>query len=141
MTARGVSDRGATVPGVAKDGWEFWKVTTANGAPAWLALTRPGARAVIDREKVWTLLPKARVFIANWFVTEDFVHQDGAWTYENIDVDEARELVADIPDPTAEDLNRITRPERALTLEQIDRHAVLKVLGQRAEGVLQPRRK
>ncbi|SNV57053.1 Uncharacterised protein [Mycolicibacter terrae] len=111
-------------------------MTTVGGELAWLALTRPGARAVIDREKVWTLLPKVRVFIANWFVTEDFVHQDGLWIYENIDVDEARGLVVDVPDPTAELMSRITRPERVLTLEQIDRHPVLKVLGDRANGVL-----
>lgn len=130
-----------TVRSMATDGWEFWKVTTTDGELAWLALTRPGARAVIDREKVWTLLPKLRVFIANWFVTEDFVQQAGVWSYENIDVYDARDLVADVPDTTAEDLKRITRPERVLTVGQIDRHPVLKVLGPRAENALQTRRK
>lgn len=128
------------VPGVAQNGWEFWKVTTAGGELAWLALTRPGARAVIDREKVWTLLPKLRVFIANWFVTEDFVGQDGLWAYESIDAADARALVADVPDPSKEELSRITRPERVLTLDQVDRHPVLRVLGARADGVLQARR-
>lgn len=133
-------DPGATVPGMAKDGWEFWKVTAAGGELAWLALTRPAARAAIDRKKVWTLVPKLRVFIANWFVTEDFVQQAGVWSYENIDVDEARDVVADVPEPTAEHLKRITRPERVLTVDQIDRHPVLKVLGQRADGMLGRRR-
>ncbi|MGB3287484.1 hypothetical protein [Mycolicibacter algericus] len=106
---------------MAKDGWEFWKVTTASGELAWLALTRPGSRAVIDRQKVWTLVPKLRVFIANWFVTDDFLRQDGPWAYENIDADEARDLVGDVPNPTAEDLRRITRPERVLTLDESSR--------------------
>ncbi|OBG06230.1 hypothetical protein [Mycolicibacter sinensis] len=70
---------------MAKDGWEIWKVMTAGGELEWLGLTRPGARAVIDREKVWTLVPKLRVFIANWFITEDFVHQEGPWVYENVE--------------------------------------------------------
>jgi len=135
-----MSDTPDTVPGMATGGWEFWKVTTTDGDLAWLALTRPGARAVIDREKVWTLLPKLRAFVANWFVTEDFVQQAGTWSYENIDVYAARDLVGEVPEPAADDLMRITRPERMLTVAQVDRHSVLKVLGERAHGALRARR-
>jgi hypothetical protein len=35
---------------------------------------------------------------------------------------------------------RITRPERMLTVAQVDRHSVLKVLGERAHGALRARR-
>jgi hypothetical protein len=35
------------------------------------------------------------------------------------------------------DLDRIVRPERCLTLDQIDRHPVLKVMGKRADEALE----
>jgi hypothetical protein len=53
-------------------GWEFRRLNrTDDGSLRWLAITRPDARARIDRQKVWTLIPDRRLFIANWFVTED----------------------------------------------------------------------
>lgn len=62
-----------TVRSMATDGWEFWKVTTADDKLLASADTSRRAGAVIDREKSWTRLPKLRGFIANWFVTENFV--------------------------------------------------------------------
>lgn len=127
---------------MAKDGWEFWLVTrSVDGEFVWMAVTRPGARALIDRKKVWTLVPGASAFIANWFVTEDYLREDGAglWEFENIDSYEAREIVLETPQPSAEDLTRLTRPESTLTLDQIDRHHVSKLLGTRVADQLAAR--
>ncbi|WP_152538101.1 hypothetical protein [Williamsia sp. D3] len=75
---------------MANAGWEFWKLTRVDDERVeWLAVTRPGARAVIDQHKVWTLVPGRGVFIANWFVTQDHHREDGnTWIHENIDVRE-----------------------------------------------------
>ena len=119
---------------MAKDGWEFWRVTrVADDGLEWLAVTRPGARSVIDREKVWTLVPASSAFVANWFVTQDHRREggEGVWTYENIDTDEAREVALDVPDPSDSYMTRLTRPESSFTLDQIDRHPVDKILGKR----------
>ncbi|MGV9748329.1 hypothetical protein ACWDTG_26000 [Rhodococcus zopfii] len=119
---------------MSKDGWEFWRVTRASdGVLAWLAVTRPGARAVVDRQKVWTLLPNSLVFIANWLVTEDFRRDDDAsiWEYENIDSGEAHEVALEVPQPSADEIARLTRPESCLTLNQIDRHPLNRLLGKR----------
>jgi hypothetical protein len=120
----------------------FWKLATVDdGELAWLALTRPDARAAIDRRKVWTLIPQLRVFLANWFATVDRERTDqGEWVHTIIDIDEARDLVGDVPEPTAEDMRRITRPQAVLTLDQIDRYPVAAVLGKRADDVLKGRR-
>lgn len=127
---------------MTKDGWEFWRVAgEADEALAWLAVTRPGARSVIDRQKVWTLVPNRSVFIANWFVTEDHWREDGEgiWAYENIDVEEARTVALEVPDPSDSDMSRLTRPESSFTLDQIDRHPVDKLLGKRVAGELATR--
>lgn len=123
-------------------GWEFWKLTRVDDERVeWLAVTRPGARAVIDQHKVWTLVPGRGVFIANWFVTQDHHREDAhTWVHENIDVEDARELAVELGDPAAEDMARLTRPEAELTLDQIDRHPVDKLLGKRVAAALISRR-
>lgn len=128
---------------MAADGWEFWQLTrAADGTLAWLAATRPDARSVIDRQKVWTLIPLRLVFIANWIVTEDHWREaEGAlWLHEPLDVVEAREVAIGVPQPTADDLARISRPEGRLTLDQIDRFPVEKLLGKRVAAALAARR-
>lgn len=131
----------ATRP-LAHNGRVFWKLTDADsGALAWLAFTRPDARSALARRKVWTLIPYLQEFLANWFVSVDYELTDqGQWTYTNIDVYEARELALLVPQPTAGDMKRITRPEAVLTLDDIDRHKVTTVLGKGAAQVLRTRR-
>jgi len=113
------------------NGRAFWKLTdTDSGALAWLAFTRPDARSALARRKVWTLIPYLQVFMANWFVSVDHERTDQyQWIHTNIDVYEARELALLVPQPQAEDIKRITRPEAVLTFDDIDRHKVTTVLG------------
>jgi hypothetical protein len=112
-------------------GWQFWRLTT-DGDLAWLAVTRPSSRAVIDRKKVWTLDPRRRVFIANWFVTADhWIDIGSQWLHEFIDIDAAREIALQVPEPSDADLHRLTRPEAYFTVDQIDRHRVDTLLGMR----------
>jgi hypothetical protein len=120
-------------------GWEFWRLDrTDDDSLQWLAITRPEARATIDRFKVWTLIPSRRLFLANWFVTEDHRSEGGPgiWVHENIDIEEAREVAVAVPDVSSEDMARLTRPERCLTLDQLDRHPVDKILGTRVAQAL-----
>lgn len=124
------------------NGWEYWRVTRATDDKLeWLAVTRPDSRAVVDRKKVWTLVPASSAFIANWFVTTDLWQDDGegVWAYENIDAADARSVALEVPDPTPADMARLTRPESTLTLDQIDRHSVDKLLGKRVAGELAAR--
>lgn len=127
---------------LAHNGRAFWKLTDANsGALAWLAFTRPDARSPLARRKVWTLVPYLQVFIANWFVSADHKLTDQSqWIHTNIDVDEARELALLVPQPHAEDVKRITRPEAVLTLDDIDRHTVTTVLGKGTAQAIKVRR-
>lgn len=75
-------------------GWEFWRLDTVDGGElAWLGITRPGARSPIDRTKVWTLVPALRMFIANWFVTEDHARGSGLWIHDNIHISEGQSPV------------------------------------------------
>lgn len=121
-------------------GWEFSRLDTVDGGElAWLGVTRPGARSAVDRTKVWTLVPTLRMFIANWFVTEDHARESGLWVHDNIHIGEAYELVGEVPEVSKEDLDRIVRPEGCLTLDQLDRHPVLKVMGKRADEALKRR--
>lgn len=120
-------------------GWEYWRLNRIDDdSLQWLAISRPEARAVIDRSKVWTLIPDRRLFVANWFVTEDHhrQQQSGTWVHENIDIDEAREIALELPPVSAEDLARIMRPERCLTLDQLDRYPADKILGVRVARCL-----
>lgn len=121
----------ATRP-LAHNGRAFWKLTDADsGALAWLAFTRPDARSALARRKVWTLIPHLQEFMANWFVSVDRERTDQSrWIHTNIDLYEARELALLVPQPQAEDVKRITRPEAVLTLDDIDRYKVTTVLGQ-----------
>lgn len=74
---------------------------------------------------VWTLNPNRRLFLlANSVVTEENHRGDVAriWIHENIDIEEARQVAVAVPQVSSEDLDRILRPERCLTLDQIDRY-------------------
>ncbi|STZ88859.1 Uncharacterised protein [Mycolicibacterium fortuitum] len=122
-----------------RQGWEYWRLNRIDDdSLQWLAISRPEARAVIDRSKVWTLIPDRRLFVANWFVTEDHLRQQepGIWIHENIDIDEARDIAVELPPVSAEDLARIMRPERCLTLDQLDRYPADKILGARVARLL-----
>ncbi|WP_234801762.1 hypothetical protein [Mycolicibacterium conceptionense] len=103
-----------------------------------MAISLPAARAAVDRSKVWTLIPNRQLFVANWFVTEDHHRQQepGIWIHENIDIDEAREVALEVPPVSADDLARIMRPERGLTLDQLDRYPADKILGARVTRLL-----
>lgn len=127
---------------LAHNGRAFWKLTEADsGALAWLAFTRPDARSPLARRKVWTLIPHLQVFIANWFASVDRECTDQSqWIHTNIDVHEARELALLVPQPHAEDVKRITRPEAVLTLDDIDRHNVATVLGKGTAQAMKARR-
>ena len=127
---------------MAVDGWQFWETTRVSGGElAWLGVTRPGARSAIDRQKVWTLMANRRLFIANWFVTADHMREEGGlWVHENIDITKARDIILDVPQPSQADVDRITRPEACLRLDQIDRFTVEKVMGNRAALPLENRR-
>ncbi len=127
---------------LAHNGRAFWKLTDADsGALAWLAFTRPDARSALDRRKVWTLIPNLQLFIANWFVSADRERTDQSqWLYTHIDVWEARELALLVPQPQAEDVKRITRPEAVLTLNDVDRHNVTTVLGKGTAQAMKARR-
>lgn len=127
---------------MTSEGWEFWRVTRAtDGALEWLAATRPGGHGAVGRQKVWTLIPHLRAFIANWYVTQDHWSEDDetVWVHEQIDVVEARAVALEVPAPSAADVVRLTRPEACLTLDQIDRHTAEKVLGKRAAAALTAR--
>ncbi|OBG56580.1 hypothetical protein A5669_15765 [Mycolicibacterium fortuitum] len=122
-----------------RQGWEYWRLNRIDDdSLQWLAISLPTARAVIDRSKVWTLIPDRRLFVANWFVTEDHLRQQepGIWIHENIDIDEAREIALELPPVSAEDLARIMRPERCLTVDQLDRYPADKILGARVARLL-----
>lgn len=54
----------------------------------------------------------------------------------DIEIAEARELLKELPDVSPEDLARITRPKRILTLDQIDRITVLNVIGKNSDAAL-----
>ena len=127
---------------LAHNGRAFWKLTDADsGALAWLAFTRPDARSALARRKVWTLIPQLQVFMANWFVSVDHELADqNEWIHANIDVYEARELALLVPQPTAGDIKRITRPKSVLTLDDIDRHKVTTVLGKGTAQAMKARR-
>ncbi len=127
---------------MAKDGWEFWRLTRVGGTTVdWLAATRPEARALVDQRKVWTLIPNRSTFLANWFVTEDHHRaSDFVWTHENIDIVEARQVAVEVPNVSADDLKRMMSPTAEFTLEQIDRYPVEKLLGKRVATTLSDRR-
>ena len=140
--AREIGQSIAATRPLAHNGRAFWKLTDADSeALAWLAFTRPDARSALARRKVWTLIPYLQVFMANWFVSVDHELTDQSqWIHTNIDVYEARELALLVPQPTAGDMKRITRPEAVLTLDDIDRHKVTTVLGKGTAQAMKARR-
>jgi hypothetical protein len=74
-------------------------------------------------------------------VTLDHHQEDQhLWLHENIDVEEAREIALNLPNPTQDDFARITRPEAEITLDQIDRFPVEQLLGKRVAASLRTRR-
>lgn len=123
-------------------GRAFWKLTEVDsGELAWLAFSRPDARSAFARRKVWTLIPHLQEFMANWFVSVDHeLTEQSQWIHTNIDVYEARDLALEVPQPTAVDIKRITRPEAVLTLHDIDRYKVTTVLGQGTARAMKARR-
>lgn len=127
---------------LAHNGRAFWKLTDAGtGALAWLAFTRPGARSALAGRKVWTLIPYLQEFIANWFVSIDReLTEQSQWIHTNFDVYEARELALLVPQPHADEIKRITRPEAVLTLDDINRHKVTTVLGKGTAQAMKARR-
>lgn len=133
---------GRTPKVLLHNGRAFWKLTEPDsGALAWLAFTRPNARSALDRRKVWTLVPHLQEFLANWFVTVDHeLIEQNRWVHTNIDIYEARELALLVPQPSVEDIKRITRPEAVLTLNDIDRHKVSTVFGNSTAQALKARR-
>lgn len=140
--ARETGERIAVTRPLAHNGRVFWKLTDADSeALAWLAFTRPDARSALARRKVWTLVPHLQEFLANWFVSVDHERTDQSqWIHTNIDVDEARDLALLVPQPQAEDIKRITRPEAVLTIDDIDRLKVTTVLGRGTAQALRTRR-
>ena len=140
--ARAIGQSIAATRPLAHNGRAFWKLTDADsGALAWLAFTRPDARSTLVRRKVSTLIPYLQVFMANWFVSVDHeLAEQSQWIHTNIDVYEARELALLVPQPTAGDMKRITRPEAVLTLDDIDRHKVTTVLGKGTAQAMKARR-
>ncbi|MFD9829019.1 hypothetical protein ACFWXB_16225 [Tsukamurella tyrosinosolvens] len=125
---------------MAPTAWQFWEIVEDGGELRWLGITRPAARTEVERATVWTLIPRTRVFIANWFVSEAWSTEDSGLVFENIDAEYARTVALEVPEPSAEDLSRITRPERLLTLDQVNTHTLLKVLGKKVDFALQKRR-
>lgn len=124
-----------------RQGWECWRLNRFDDdSLQWLAISRPEARASIDRSKLWMLIPNRRISLANWIVAEDHHRQNepGIWTHENIDIDidEAREVALEVPQVAAEELTRILHPERCLTLDQLDRYPADKILGARVANAL-----
>lgn len=120
--------------------WQFWEITDAEGELQWLGISRPKARTELERATVWTLIPRTRTFIANWFVSEAWSTEESGLSFENIGPEYARTVALDVPEPSSEDLSRITHPERLLTLDQVDTHTLLKVLGKKVDYALQKRR-
>lgn len=86
---------------------------------------------------MWTLIPRSRVLIANWFVSEAWSTEDSGLMFENTAAEYARTVALDVPDPSAEDLSRIAHPVRLLTLDQVDTHALPRVLGKRVDYAVQ----
>lgn len=104
----------------ARQGWECWRLNRIDeGSLQWLAISRPEARAVIDQTKLWTLIPDRRIFLANWFVTEDHHRQQepGKWVHGNIDIDGAPEVALEVPPVCSDGLARILR-----TIGGVDSH-------------------
>ncbi|MGV9671525.1 MULTISPECIES: hypothetical protein [unclassified Gordonia (in: high G+C Gram-positive bacteria)] len=124
--------------------WRYWQILDRDDESVhWLAISRPDARPRIDRIKLWTLLPDSAVLVANWFVSED--HQraadDRTWVHDSITGWDFCEAAADVQQPSPADLSRIGRPESVLTVDQIDRIPLAKVIGKReAERVWDARR-
>ncbi|WP_256973838.1 C-terminal helicase domain-containing protein [Rhodococcus sp. NCIMB 12038] len=124
---------------------EFAQATdrvTAGGRD-WLAETRPGTRAVIDRRKGWTSIPTRLTFNSNWYVTEDYWREDDAnvRTHENIEVAEAWDAAPEVGEPSAAAIARLTSPESSVMLNQIDGFAADKVLSTRVARALVERRR
>lgn len=61
-----------------------------SGELRWLGITRPRGRTELERATVWTLIPRTREFIANWFVGEAWSTEDSGLVFENVDSEYAR---------------------------------------------------
>ena len=122
--------------------WQFWRMLDTDGSLAWVAVSRPDAHARIDRVKFWTLLPGQERLIANWFVSADHQLPEGErqWEHDSIDAWDFCDAAAAVPEPSKDDVARITRPEQVLTFDQIDSIPLVKVTGKRdLEKILRAR--
>lgn len=123
--------------------WRFWQLFDDAGELAWVAISRPDAPRRLDRERVWTLLPKQQRLIANWFVAQDqqLPENERRWVHDSIDGWYFLEAAAAVPEPSPEDLARIARPEAMLTLEQITDVPLARVVSKKElEQIVEARR-
>lgn len=119
--------------------WEFWRISRReDGALEWLGATRPGARVAADRETVWTLVPQRFAFITNWYVTEDRARpaDECTWVHEWVEAADARSIAMEVPEPSADLLQRLTSPDALRVLGSVDRHPIEMLLGTRVAAKL-----
>jgi hypothetical protein len=128
---------------VAPQGWEFWRISRREDAGLeWLGATRPGARVAADRETVWTLVSQRFAFITNWYVTEDRARppDESTWVHEWVEAAEARSIAMEVPEPSADQLQRLTTPDALRVLGRVDRSHIEALLGTRVAAKLAARR-
>ena len=115
------------------DKWRFWQFFNQAGDLEWIGVMRPTAHARIDRQKVWTLLPRQRRLIANWFISHDHQLEESErrWVHDSIDGWDFLDAAVIVPEPSKADVERLARPEAVLTFDQITDIPLLKVTGKR----------
>ncbi|MCF8611698.1 hypothetical protein L5G28_16250 [Gordonia sp. HY285] len=115
------------------DKWRFWQFFNTDDELEWIGVMRTKAHARIDRQKVWTLLPGQRRLIANWFISLD--HQldesERRWHHDSIDGWDFCDAAIIVPEPSKDDVERLSRPEAVLTFDQIDDIPLMKITGKR----------
>ncbi|MFZ2510036.1 MAG: hypothetical protein WAW85_02950 [Gordonia sp. (in: high G+C Gram-positive bacteria)] len=113
--------------------WRFWQFFDHDGALRWVGVSRPNSHRKIDRTKIWTLLPSQQVLVANWFLMADqqLPEAEREWVHDSIDGWDFCDAAIEVPEPSRDDLARLTRPEAELTLDQIDRIPMEQVTGLR----------
>ncbi|GAA4674453.1 hypothetical protein [Gordonia humi] len=115
------------------DKYRFWQFFNSDGDLEWLGVMRPTAHARIDRQKVWTLLPGQRRLIANWFLSHDrqLDENERRWTHDSITGWDFVDAAIVVPEPSKDDVERLSRPEAVLTFDQIDDIPLLRISGKR----------
>lgn len=113
--------------------WQFWQLFNQAGELEWVAISRPKAHARIDRVKLWTLLPRQRRLIANWYVSLDHHLPEGErrWVHDSIDGWDFCDAAVLAPEPSKDEVERLTRPEAVLGTHQIDDIMLVDVTGKR----------